>query len=483
MTRAAGAAGEARTGPRRSPRLRLAASTSLRVVYRDDTAFGGMVSGRCELEIRKRLAVLHAFRAKHGLPKLLQEGAAVLDRVLPRAFAGLSDGPHRLRDEWLYPDPRRIVPAQLAVERGLGEVAARVVLPAGLASELAAWLGEWERGARAPRAPAAARLWEALREAGALVTRGAPAVRAAAPSVTFVGHATLLVDDGDRRVLVDPFLLPRSRRFPRDWQPACAASLGRIDAVLLTHSHPDHYDPGTLLRLGRDTPIHVPDVARESVLAIDMVARLRELGFREVHPHAPGQVVCVGGVRAHALPFHGEQPTTGERLHPEVRNEGLTWLVEAAGRRLAVLADAGVDGDGDVKRDALATRAAHGAADGVFCGYRGFALLPVQYAFSSVSRYLPFVPRRSRGRRQQIMCDAGDLLDVAAGWGASWAVPYAAGGAPWYWLRGLGPRPDGPRDAPAAADPLPSRVVDEAARRGGEAPAVRVLRVGETLAL
>ena len=129
------------------------------------------------------------------------------------------------------------------------------------------------------------------------------------------------------------------------------------------------------------------------------------------------------------------------------------------------------------------TRAAHGAADGVFCGYRGFALLPVQYAFSSVSRYLPFVPRRSRGRRQQIMCDAGDLLDVADGWGASWAVPYAAGGAPWYWLRGLGPRLDGEGDAPAAAGPLPSQVVDEAARRGGAAPAVRVLRVGETLAL
>jgi len=52
--------------------------------------------------------------------------------------------------------------------------------------------------------------------------------------------------------------------------------------VFITHCHPDHYDLGTLLRFGHDVPIWVPEVARESILSIDMRARLEQLGFTRV---------------------------------------------------------------------------------------------------------------------------------------------------------------------------------------------------------
>jgi len=285
--------------------------------------------------------------------------------------------------------------------------------------------------------------------------------------------------------------MPRSSLYPRDWQPPNMSELVSPDAVFLTHSHFDHYDPGALLRLGSDTPIYVPAVSRESVLAIDMAARLKELGFRAVREVEEWSEVRIGAMRVHVLPFYGEQPTVAERLHPEVRNQGVTYLVEAAGRRLAVLADTGRDGSGDVRDLAAVARARFGAADTVFGSYRSFALYPVHYVFSSFSRYLLFVPPENWGERQQIMCDADDLLDVAERWSAHRVVPYAAGGAPWYWMRGLGPCVDGSMPDALSMDPPPERVVSAAAERsltrldGPVASPVEVLpmRVGESLRL
>lgn len=471
-------------------RRRLSPRIGLSLAYHDETPFGSPVSERCERILRARFAVLYAYREKYGLARLVREAPAVLARVLPACLEGIRVDAGRLSEAWLHPEPAAVRPALLRVERELAQVVARIPLPAALVPELAAWLGDWEQGARAPAGGAARGLWDALAEAGALVATRPPAPPARTPGVGFVGHATLAIDDGASRLLVDPYLVPRSRHYPRDWQPPAPAELGRPDAVLITHSHPDHYDPGTLLRLGADTLICVPEVARESVLAIDMAARLRQLGFRRVRSLRPWDAFGVGGLRVVALPFHGEQPTVGERLHPEVRNEGLTYLVEAAGRRIAALADAGCDGAGDVRELAAQARARFGPADTVFGGHRGFALYPVQFAFSSVGRYLPFVPPGRWGERQRIMCDADDLIDVAERWSAARVVPYASGGAPWHWLRGLGPCLDGSVPNAEWAGPLPADVVAAAARRAvtrADGPiaspvSVLTLRPGERLA-
>ncbi len=458
----------------------LSARIGLRLVYRDDTEHGSAVSGLCERRLQSRFAVFHAYRARHGLESLVRDGEQVLGRVLGTCLEGIREPDGRLRPEWLYPDPAKVTPAQLRVERGLGDVVERIALGRGLAASLARYLGDWQRGARPPPPGAPRDLWHALVAARALVTTrpSPPAPRRA--GARFVGHATVLFEGSGHGLLVDPFLLPRSARYRGGWQPLGLGDLGPLDAVLVTHSHPDHFDLGTLLRCGADTPIYVPVVARESVLAIDMRARLEALGFQAVHGVGPWERFRVGTAEVTALPFYGEQPTVGERLHPEVRNEGLTYLVEADGRRYAALADAGRDDSGDVKVLAARARKRYGPLDVLFGGYRGFALHPVRYVFSSVSRYLPFVPAADWGRRQQIMCDAADLLDVGERWGAARIVPYAAGGAPWYWLRGLGPRLDGSAPADPDTDPLPGHVLDVARRRGSAARVVS-LRAGDRL--
>lgn len=476
---------------RRSATRRLNPKTGLTVTYSDDTAFGSTVSGRCEWGLRERYADLYAYRKEHGLARMVKNATEILGRLLPRCLEGLYMTPGRLRVDWLYPDPTLVRPMELCVLRNICDVVARIPLSGTLSADLARYLGDWEIGSKPPGAREARELWDALVEAGALlVPQEQDRVSAERrPGVNFVGHATLGIDDGDSRLLIDPYLVPKSSLYPVEWQPPSLSELGLQDAVLVTHSHPDHFDPGTLLRCGADTPIYVPAVERESVLTIDMVARLRELGFSKVHGVEDWNAFSVGGIRVRAMPFYGEQPTVGERLHPEIRNQGATYLVEAAGSRLAVLADAGSDLSGDVRNLASLAREQHGPIDVLFGGYRGFGLYPVQYVFSSVSRYLPFVPPQNWGERQQIMCDADDLIDAAERWHADRVVPYAAGGAPWFWLRGLGPCLDESMPNAVSTDLPPEYVAEVAARRAStptDGPitspvAVDPMRVGNSL--
>jgi L-ascorbate metabolism protein UlaG (beta-lactamase superfamily) len=262
------------------------------------------------------------------------------------------------------------------------------------------------------------------------------------------------------------------------------------DALLITHSHGDHYDLSTLLRFGAQVRIIVPFVERESLLAIDMVYRLRELGFERVTALAWNQETTVGDFRIVALPFYGEQPTTDEVYHPEVRNTGNVYLVEGEGRRYVFTADAGRDGAGDVRQVARAAASRYGAADVVFGGFRSWSLYPAQYLNVEFARYLLFVPPWAYGVRQAIMNDADALLDTAERWQARQVVPYANGGAPWYHACGLGPAPERIDQTDEHFDPCPEMVVRAARRRtsvDGQAiesgvPVV-LLRPGESLEL
>jgi L-ascorbate metabolism protein UlaG (beta-lactamase superfamily) len=80
-------------------------------------------------------------------------------------------------------------------------------------------------------------------------------------SMDYLGHSTVLIDIGGVRVLTDPILRRRVGPLVRAGAPVDPASWSRVDVVLISHSHWDHLDYGSLRLLGSDVPIVVPRAA------------------------------------------------------------------------------------------------------------------------------------------------------------------------------------------------------------------------------
>ncbi|HEY9226648.1 MAG TPA: MBL fold metallo-hydrolase [Gemmatimonadaceae bacterium] len=111
--------------------------------------------------------------------------------------------------------------------------------------------------------------------------------------ITYIGHATLLLELGGAKVLTDPNFDAKLGRFlPRVSPPGIALEkLPALDAILLTHAHADHLSFDSLERLPRSIPLFAPPV----------IARwLRRLGFSHATDLAPGEMANVRDVAIHA---------------------------------------------------------------------------------------------------------------------------------------------------------------------------------------
>lgn len=111
--------------------------------------------------------------------------------------------------------------------------------------------------------------------------------------ITFVGHATLLLEIGGVRVLTDPnFESSLGRVLPRVTAPGIALdALPRLDALLLTHAHADHLSFKSLDLLPRDIPLYAPPA---------IAVWLARKGYRHAVPLAPGGAARLGAARLHA---------------------------------------------------------------------------------------------------------------------------------------------------------------------------------------
>ena len=98
-------------------------------------------------------------------------------------------------------------------------------------------------------------------------------VEGEAMRVTWIGHATLLVQTAGLNILTDPIWSERAG--PLGFGPRRVAEPGvrfedlpRIDLVLVSHNHYDHLDLATLRRLWeRDRPVVVTSLGNDSVIA------------------------------------------------------------------------------------------------------------------------------------------------------------------------------------------------------------------------
>ena len=78
-------------------------------------------------------------------------------------------------------------------------------------------------------------------------------------SVTFVKHASVMIKDQDRYILVDPVFF-EIFRFIKDFTPLVSdvREIPRPDHVLISHGHYDHLDTRSLAALGRETHVITP---------------------------------------------------------------------------------------------------------------------------------------------------------------------------------------------------------------------------------
>lgn len=139
-------------------------------------------------------------------------------------------------------------------------------------------------------------------------------------AVTFVGHASVLMELAGVRLLTDPVLTARLLHLRRQG-PEPGAHVGdRLDAVLISHLHHDHLHPRSLARLDRGALVVVPRGAGRLVPG---------LGFRGVCELAEGEETQVGAVTVRAV--HADHD---DRRHPRgPRAAAVGYVCEAPSRR------------------------------------------------------------------------------------------------------------------------------------------------------
>ena len=121
-----------------------------------------------------------------------------------------------------------------------------------------------------------------------------------ADRLTYVGHATVLLELGGVRLLTDPVLRGRVGPLLRRQARPHAARLAPLDAVLISHLHLDHFDPPSLRLLSLSPGTTV-------VTARGGARPLARLGFADVRELAEGDETAIGDLRVVATAARHER--------------------------------------------------------------------------------------------------------------------------------------------------------------------------------
>jgi len=166
------------------------------------------------------------------------------------------------------------------------------------------------------------------------------------PGVFRLQHSSLLYTSKTTGILVDPHLHSTYEMWSELPDNIGRADLeGKVNAILISHYHLDHWDLSTLMMFPPETPIVVPKVPRMSILSNNMQEGLCQAGFENVIAvDWYSEPLRIGDIEIHVLPFYGEQPLLDEQpKHPDLRSWGNTYLLRTEFYSSWFLIDSGND--------------------------------------------------------------------------------------------------------------------------------------------
>jgi L-ascorbate metabolism protein UlaG (beta-lactamase superfamily) len=263
----------------------------------------------------------------------------------------------------------------------------------------------------------AAKVIEGLARSG-MVSEAAegkgPAARAggggAETRITFVGHATLLIETGGLRVLTDPWLFVHNRQIDRRPFPVTYEDLPPLDLISISHEHGDHLNLPTLMRLPKHVPVLVPKIVEPHEHNRDLGTTLTRLGFERVICVETWEEFELPGVKITRTPCHKAWAVT----------EQATWLFES--RALNIFCG------GDMLEDEAFMRwlGESRRVDLAFLPISGYAQQIGQLAVKE------FWPVEAHAQIHRDVMGIKEAVQATRWIKPRFAVGYANGGAYWY---------------------------------------------------
>lgn len=157
------------------------------------------------------------------------------------------------------------------------------------------------------------------------------------PKITWIGHASFLIQVGGVNILVDPLFEKRTLFFNRFLPPGIPLKkLPSIDAVLLSHNHYDHLSSVSLKFLKeKHAPLFFVPLGDKRLLSEKNGYNVKEMSWWQSFYIDPEQKV-----RVHFLPAHH---WSGRSLFDINQSLWGSWLIEYKGHTIYFAGDTAWD--------------------------------------------------------------------------------------------------------------------------------------------
>jgi L-ascorbate metabolism protein UlaG (beta-lactamase superfamily) len=172
---------------------------------------------------------------------------------------------------------------------------------------------------------------------------GMPA-RAGKVRVQWLGQSTTKITTADGKVIViDPWVTSNPKT-PDAYKKLEA--LGKVDLVLVTHGHFDHFADAPALAKLNNAPLYGPAGLIQSVTTLGIMPAAQAIGFNKSGTVTPlGAGIAISAVHAeHSSELAYKNPDNGKN-EVHVGGEPIGYIIDLGGMRIYHTGDTGVFGD------------------------------------------------------------------------------------------------------------------------------------------